>query len=80
LADPEEEEPMQAAWVAEQDACSETALLVGGRQDRVAHQLHITKTTILQQIDVKLFIKNSKTSFPAHQGREMVEHKNAVAP
>lgn len=73
---------MQAAWVVEQDACSETALLVGGRQDRVAHQLHITKATTLQ-LDVKLFIKSNKTSFQsfqAHQGREMVEHKNAVAP
>lgn len=43
---------MKAAWVVEQDACSETALLVGHRKDRVAHP----------------------------QGREMVEHKNVVAP
>jgi hypothetical protein len=31
---------MQAAWAAGQDACSETVLLVGDRQDKVAHQLH----------------------------------------
>jgi hypothetical protein len=50
--------------------------------DRI--RLHIScispKQQTLQQIDVMLFIKNSKPSFQAHQGREMMGHKNAVAP